>query len=190
MVSLAESERETDGREALRTHMFVAATLYHGEHSQPVRIRNMSTTGALVEGEHLPLPGLSLKLRRGSLQAHGQIAWRSGRKAGISFTAPVDVALWMSNIGSYQQARIDREVAGLKSLSTRRTIIPGFPGDTGLSKDPRGELELLKSELASLSAALAADSELVAKHPEIQIFDIALQRLDRLLTASSLPVWT
>jgi hypothetical protein len=43
------------------------------------------------------------------------------------------------------------------------------------------ELGKLRTELSALETALVQDVILVATHPEIQAFDIALQRIDRIL---------
>jgi hypothetical protein len=50
----AETE---EGRIAERSNVFVIATLYCAAGSAPVRIRNLSPSGALIEGSVLPLPG-------------------------------------------------------------------------------------------------------------------------------------
>ena len=46
----------------------------------------------------------------------------------------------------------------------------------------QAESLLLRSDLAELEASLIKDVILVATHPEIQTFDISLQRIDRMLT--------
>lgn len=43
------------------------------------------------------------------------------------------------------------------------------------------ELTALRSDLVNLGDALVQDIILVATHPEIQLLDIAVQRIDRLL---------
>jgi hypothetical protein len=43
------------------------------------------------------------------------------------------------------------------------------------------ELTQLRAELGALENALIADVILVATHPEIQMLDIACQRIDRVL---------
>jgi hypothetical protein len=43
------------------------------------------------------------------------------------------------------------------------------------------ELTALRAELVRLGDGLASDAILVATHPEIQMVDIALQRVDRII---------
>jgi hypothetical protein len=88
---------------------------------------------------------------------------------------------------SPQQARIDHLVASLKE---------DRPVDIGSAVDAKGahratsiedELMSLRSDLAELEASLIGDTNLVATHPEIQIIDISLQRIDRLIARLETP---
>lgn len=170
-----------NGRKQSRTHLFVAATLFAEGGSVPVHIRNMSPSGALIESEVLPEPGVKVVLKRGSLHANGCVVWKVERRAGIAFAATVSVADWMSRHPSPQQARIDDLVSSFKS--DRRTDI-GFSveaNDVSGAASIEAELMTLRSDLAELEAGLIGDTILVATHPEIQIIDISLQRIDRLI---------
>lgn len=165
-----------DGRRHPRSHLFVAAALYTDRGSAPVRIRNMSQYGALIEAPAVPEPGTAVVLKRGSLEVAGEIAWKAGQKAGIALATSVNVADWMSRKAGAHQERVDEIVSNLKS---------GKPSDpvadvAGKSSDALAELEALRADLARLAAGLAADAILVATHPEIQMVDIALQRVDRI----------
>jgi hypothetical protein len=79
-----------------RSNIFVMAALYaDGRSVAPVRIRNISRTGALVEGVELPLVGGKVRLSRASLSATGMLVWVEGAKAGINFDETVVVADWL-----------------------------------------------------------------------------------------------
>jgi len=56
-----------------RSNIFVMATIYAPGGSTPVRVRNMSRTGALVEAPVLPAAGSRVRLSRGSLTVVGDI---------------------------------------------------------------------------------------------------------------------
>ncbi|HEX9947586.1 MAG TPA: hypothetical protein VGA98_08605, partial [Allosphingosinicella sp.] len=60
-----EPEGSPEDRVAPRTNLLLAATAEVGGRSLPVRIRNLSETGALIEGAGLPDAGMSLVLARG-----------------------------------------------------------------------------------------------------------------------------
>ena len=84
-----------ESRGLARTHLFVAARLSFASGSSPVHLRNMSPSGALIEGPVLPSRGEPATLRRGSLEVIVKVVWTTGRKAGVSFLYPVHVADWM-----------------------------------------------------------------------------------------------
>ena len=162
-----------------RTHVFVLATLYSDAGSGAVHVRNMSSTGALIEGSDLPKSGTSIHLKRGSLRITGRIVWVDGRKAGLAFSSAVYVADWMSRQPSLHQRRVDDAVRIVKLGTALRLEIEPIVARQCLVRD---ELEKLKSELATLENELIRDPMLVASHPEIQCFDISLQRIDRILS--------
>jgi len=163
-----------------RTHLFVAATLYSGGDAEPVRIRNMSPSGALLDGAVIPEPGTAVTLKRGSLEACGRVAWSADQKAGIAFSGPVEVAAWMSRQPSSHQARVDEIMAEIR-------IGRKPAGHAGLATEADGagslEMELfqLRADLSGLGGKLANDPALIAAHPEIQMLDVSIQRIDRML---------
>lgn len=162
--------------------MFVAATLYSDAGSCPIHIRNMSLTGALIEGSVLPEPYHSVTLRRGSLEAAAKIVWRADRKAGIAFCGAIQVADWMSRTPPSHQAKIDEIVRGIRgSGSSPNDSDPPRPSGSSLEAELLG----LKAELVQLETGLTSDLAVVAAHPEIQLLDIALQRVARLLAGQA-----
>ena len=177
--NLAHQLPHHEGREQPRTHLFVAATLYSDAGSSPVHIRNMSSSGALIEAALLPDPGSRISLRRGQLHATGEIAWRSDRRAGVKLEAIVHVADWMSRIGTSGQQQVDAMISSCKAGDRPGNVTPLATGSTPTSIEV--ELVMLRTELAVLENALVEDAALVAAHPEIQTIDISLQRIDRVL---------
>lgn len=179
---LVQFDEHTSGdlRAASRTHLFVVATLTAGKVLTPVHIRNLSASGAMVEGQALPAVGTAVAIRRASLAVDGLVAWQSGNRAGIAFKARIDVPAWLPRKGRCGQGRVDRIIFDAKYGTV------GVAGPPELECVPAGrdqalaELEELRSELAKLGDALVQDIVLVATHPEIQTLDIAIQRIDRL----------
>jgi hypothetical protein len=105
---------ETDQRSAGRSNVFLAAVLHGGTAAVPVRIRNISATGALIEGRSLPPAGTAVRLVRGELSAVGELAWSSTGHAGIRFADAVDVEGWVKRVGHSGQQRVDGVVAALR----------------------------------------------------------------------------
>lgn len=50
-----------------------------------VKLRNLSSQGALIEGEDLPIEGSEIVFRRNELKVKGRIAWVHELQAGIAF---------------------------------------------------------------------------------------------------------
>ncbi len=158
----------------------MAATLYADGASTPVHIRNMSQSGALIEGSVLPDVGVRVALKRGQLQAIGCIAWRVERKAGVKLEAAVHVSDWMSRQGSNGQERVDALLSIVRSDAPNDS---GAPAVASAAVSIETELALLRTELIGLGSGLTSDAILVATHPEIQAIDICVQRIDRMLLA-------
>ena len=178
-ANLPDLNCASENREQSRTHLFVIAALNSEVGSTPVHVRNMSQSGALVEANDLPAPGTRITLKRGSLAAGGRIAWKGGRRAGISFDSSIFVADWMSRLPADHQSQVDEMVDSIKQ---------GLPQpDSAASHEARGlldilaELAVLKADLTQLGNSLAGDMIMVATHPELQLLDISIQRTDRIV---------
>jgi len=170
-----------EGRRQERTHLFVAAQLCFASGACPVHIRNMSPSGALIEGSVLPGLHEPATLRRGQLEAKVRIVWKASRKAGVSFLSAVHVADWMSRTIPSHQAKVDHIVRTIRS--GQREAVGSLADRIARPDSPPIEAELreLRRELAILEHALAADEAVIVDHPEIQMLDIALQRIDRMI---------
>jgi len=166
-----------EGRCQERTHLFVAARLCFASGACPVHIRNMSPSGALIEGAVLPDLHEAATLERGRLEAKVRVVWKVGRKAGVSFLSAVHVVDWMSRTLPSHQMKVDDLIQSIRAGQGR--------GAAGLAKGDgppiEAELQALRRELAILEQALAGDEAVTMAHPEIQMLDIALQRIDRMI---------
>ena len=63
----------------------MSASLELSGTSVPVKLRNLSAEGALVEGDKLPVEGSSIMIRKGDLSMPGRVAWVNGLQAGVKF---------------------------------------------------------------------------------------------------------
>jgi len=80
-----DSSGTCQNRRSQRAKVLLAATLEVSGAQRPVKLRNLSADGALVEGEALPIEGTNVTFRRNELNAVGRIVWVDSRYAGIAF---------------------------------------------------------------------------------------------------------
>ena len=161
----------------LRTNMFVMATIYAGRGSAPVKIRNLSTSGALIEGARIPPQMTDVTLQRGGLTVDGKVVWCSNGRAGLEFESPISVAHWLpGGEALLEQERVDAVFHGAQAQRE--------PGPD--SSEPRGPVtsaEILKTKamLEVLGDALADDADVLVRHgAQLQALDLAVQVLGRL----------
>ena len=55
----------------------------------PVKLRNLSEEGALIEGDHLPLEGSTTFFERNELRVKGRVVWVLGGYDGAAFDRPL-----------------------------------------------------------------------------------------------------
>lgn len=76
-------------RRSRRAPVLLAATLEAAGREVPVKLRNLSEQGALVEGDRLPLEGSSTSFQRKELRVPSRVVWVQGRYAGVAFDRPL-----------------------------------------------------------------------------------------------------
>jgi hypothetical protein len=160
------------GRSETRTNMLVIASVSALTASGPIRIRNLSRHGALIEGGHLPGLGEHLKLRRGALAASGRIVRLLGNKAGVRFDGPIDVSQWLPSEHCAQQ-RVDEAFHSIRAGATHAMPLEGAPA---LAHSPADAAQLRELALAlnALADELAENSAVVMRHgSKLQTLDIA-----------------
>ena len=100
--------------------MFLDAVLVVGTAPHPVRLRNLSSRGALIEGASLPAEGSRVRVIRGELSAEGDIAWQGQGLAGLRFVSEIDVERWVKRVGHRGQQRVDEAMAALRAHQDHR----------------------------------------------------------------------
>ena len=85
-------------RRSRRSNVLLAATIEAPGATLPVKLRNLSTEGALIEGSGLPIEGTEVLFRRNELAVRSRIAWVHDSHAGIAFTRPIQPADVLRNI--------------------------------------------------------------------------------------------
>lgn len=84
--------------------MLLAASLEVGGVRLPVKLRNLSEKGALIDGDHLPPAGTATIFCRKDLRLRSQVVWVHGKLAGIAFDEELERAAVLRQV-SRQQAR-------------------------------------------------------------------------------------
>jgi len=87
-------------RRARRSPVLLAATVEVAGVPQPVKLRNLSTEGALVQGERLPLEGSTTFFHRNDLRLKARVAWVHGEFAGIAFARELQKEEVLRNVPS------------------------------------------------------------------------------------------
>jgi hypothetical protein len=86
----AAEARSADGvttgrRESQRARLRLTATLQATTREYPVMLRDLSCTGAKVEGDEVPPAGRTVALKRGEIDLLADVVWQRGRFCGLHF---------------------------------------------------------------------------------------------------------
>ena len=76
-------------RRSRRSNVLLAASIEASGAVIPVKLRNLSTEGALIEGESLPVEGSEVVFKRNELCVNSRVAWVMDQQAGVAFTRPI-----------------------------------------------------------------------------------------------------
>jgi len=161
------------------THL--SAVLYAEGVPATVIIRDLSPTGAMIEGAALPEPGAIFQLVRGTLIVHGLVVWTGTRRCGLQFSGTVDVAQWRHYTTHVEQQRVDEIVRVMKAGAVPLPVAPR--GELSGSDDRATSRQELPEDLwrvagllDQLSDSLAADPLVIERHgTALQNLDIAAQ---------------
>ena len=176
---------------APRKNLLLAAEIVAGSLKTPVRIRNLSESGALLDGAVFPDVGVALTLRRLELEIGATVVWRTGSRCGVKFEGKASVPDWVAgkrveHVDRGHQLAVDRIQAAIRS---------GAPVDA--SKDPAevapavppkrldhriaDEIAYVRRLLGVVGDELTNDPIALQRHAAaLQSFDLACQTLDHL----------
>ena len=87
-------------RRSRRSNVLLAASIEALGAVIPVKLRNLSTEGALIEGDGLPVEGSEVLFRRNELSVSSRVAWVLGQQAGVAFRTPIPQEDVLRNIPS------------------------------------------------------------------------------------------
>jgi hypothetical protein len=77
-------------RSSRRRRVLLSARLETPAAEYPVHIRDISATGARVEGADLPRAHSVVVLKRGAFTGFGRMVWADGGSGGLEFDEPLD----------------------------------------------------------------------------------------------------
>ena len=104
----------SQNRKSRRSPVYLAASVEIAGAPQPVKLRNLSEEGALIEGERLPLEGTTTFFERNELRLKSRVIWVQGRYAGIAFARTLRPEEVLRNVPQPRQiARGDFRRPGL-----------------------------------------------------------------------------
>lgn len=179
MVSDVARYPQSRSRREPRTNLFAMATVYSDSGSTPVKVRNLSSTGARIEGAVLPTAGAQIRLRRGSLEVAGQIAWCREGEAGVRFASKVTVPDWLPRGRAITaQQRIDDVVHQNRVSSAAPPPAQGRVPDV---RPNSSDLTRLNQALKALAEELATDPVVFERHGhKLQLLDMVAGALQKL----------
>lgn len=159
VIASVDSELRSDPR----TNVFLMATLYTTEGSYPVRVRNLSLFGALLESGELPEKHVPVLLKRGSLSVRGELAWQRSKYCGVRFKDSIDVAEWVKRSGPDGQQKVDAAIAAFRSGIPAKAQLAVVSADQAPAHDSiAAELLRICERIAALpDMSLALGEELI-----------------------------
>ena len=186
----SERPRMTKPR-APRKNLLLSATIEAGSLKAPVRIRNLSESGAMIEGAALPDLGSTLILRRSEVEIGARVVWLTGGRCGIQFDGTASIEEWVGGVlqarrpGAGGQARIDAIQAAIRSgvpLPAEAAPAQHMPvGPVRLNTRIAEELAYVKRLLDGVGDQLTEDPIMLQRHSQaLQNFDVACQILGHL----------
>jgi hypothetical protein len=101
-------------RSSRRSNVLLVAALELPDRSQPVKLRNLSEEGALVEGAGMVDEDCEIVFRRNKLRVRGRVVWVQGPYAGIKFARQLKASEVLRNIPKPRSpAKLDFRRPGL-----------------------------------------------------------------------------
>lgn len=181
---MTEAEDDSEQRRKHRANLFLAAMIEAGGVESPVRIRNLSETGALLEGPAFPAKGAKLVLKRQEVKVDATVRWIAGPRCGVEFGGQVAVQDWVAGKTTprFGQGHVDAVQAAVRAGASLNPQ-PAKTEEAGVAADARiaEELAYLQRLLETMSAELIHDPAIVARHMRVlQSFDVADQILGHL----------
>jgi hypothetical protein len=178
----------------VRTKVLLSATLYTQSSSAAVRIRNMSSSGAMIEGVTLPAIGSSVMLQRAELSIGADVMWSAAGRCGIKFQGSVAVPDWISGTAGKSvrsQAQVDALQAEIRSGAPARAPAPAAavpPSGAEIDARLAEEVAYVRRLVEAMGEELVDEPVILQRHARLlQNFDIVAQVLGHVSTILTAP---
>ena len=161
----------------------LAASISSGAVQAPVRIRNLSELGAMIDGPALPSPGCTLTLSRMALTIGATVVWSRGGRCGLSLGGAIVVDDWIAGASSTPSAgqfRVDQIQSAIRSgvalPAETRAPAPNPASAVPVERSVAAELGRVRRMLDAVTEELSDDVDVLMRHERaMQNFDIAAQ---------------
>jgi hypothetical protein len=94
----------THNRRSRRSPVLLAASVEVDGVVVPVKLRNLSEEGALIEGDDLPPEDSVTFFERNELRLKSRVVWVQGRFAGVAFARPLKQSEVLRNVPQPRQS--------------------------------------------------------------------------------------
>ncbi len=166
-----------------RTGLFLSAIVQCGAQRLPVRIRNLSTSGAQVELVGLPDYCIEVVLLRAHLSVGASVAWRKQGRCGLRFEQAIVLEEWIPSLSTELQMKADRRIDGIRKGITGANGAIGRPNQ--LQVRISEELGMAARQIAQALDELASFAPLVSRLPKplqnLEVISQTLGHLERLI---------
>ncbi len=177
-AAMTSTDMHKDPRAFPRSTTFLTATMQVKGKACPVKVKNLSPRGAMIEAPDIPEVGCTITVTRGELGAAAEVVWTEANHFGVRFTEKVDVPRWSIEAG-YQSDSIPCLPAArpISKLDKRKLDLD----DTILLSRISDEISYLGRVMETISDVLSSDPLLRHRHARsIQDLVISEEMLDQI----------
>lgn len=171
---MVAAARDIENRKAERVNTLLAADALIGNTCWPVRIRNISSTGVMVETAVKVDVKSSILIKRGTLHVAGEIVWRRDGVFGVRFFEPADVAPWLGISSREAVASIDQcAQSGIQASASL--------SEAALTRRIAEEIAYAERLVSAVASSLSEDPILRVRYcGRVQELSIAADMLNQL----------
>jgi hypothetical protein len=120
LLTVVENRSPSEGAEPKggpRVRVLINARVITTTDEQPVKLRDISPGGTLIESEHSFAVGKDVILRRGSSEVFARVVWADGNRCGLQFEEPMTEAELLAFIHQPVRAAVPMPLPPRASLA-------------------------------------------------------------------------
>jgi hypothetical protein len=156
-----------------RSRVMLAGTIVTPDFSVDVRIRNLSRSGALIEGDVMPEAGTIVEVLRNFHSVRAQVVWSKSKSCGVKFAEPVVIEDWVgSGIRAATPAKSATSVAPKEAEEQAAGLLPTWLVAEGsssavedrLTKRVGEEIAYIGRLIENVGADISANPAIAHRH--------------------------